>query len=157
MLFRVYAGVIFLHNKSCYHVCNLFKAVAFFCGVLVKPSEVQDKITCKPGDVLIGNFEGNSYTFSCCAGAQCGGCRKNKKGECLECAAGYVHQVLLNPAYFSYRSIFFGGLSSRQASNFLFKAHTDFERHRPPILLNMYVCIFERKLGSDLPSYAWLE
>lgn len=109
----------------------------FFFDVLVKTSKFQDKITCEPGDVLIGNFEGNSYTFSCCAGAQCGGCRRNKNGECLECAAGYVHQVILSLRHYS----IFLRLVSHRARSFPLKAQTDFERYRFPISVNMCRCI----------------
>ncbi|CAK9023227.1 Uncharacterized protein SCF082_LOCUS16131 [Durusdinium trenchii] len=54
-----------------------------------------DKITCQPGEVPIGDFQEGKYTFSCCAaGSQCGGCRSSKNGVCLECAAGYVYQAI---------------------------------------------------------------
>ena len=54
-----------------------------------------EKVTCPPGQMVIGDFSDTSYSFSCCdAGIHCGGCRKVAKGRCTECAAGYVHQKI---------------------------------------------------------------
>ncbi|CAK9105872.1 unnamed protein product [Durusdinium trenchii] len=57
-------------------------------------SVLPDKKTCGRGEVPIGQFNGDAYNFTCCSGAQCGGCREVKDGVCQECAAGYVKQVM---------------------------------------------------------------
>lgn len=53
-----------------------------------------EKPQCPPGEVLIGNFQQDSYEFSCCSGPQCQGCRSVDDGVCQECAAGYVLQTI---------------------------------------------------------------
>ena len=53
-----------------------------------------EKPQCPPGEVLIGNFQQDSYEFSCCSGPQCQGCRSVDDGVCQECAAGYVMQTI---------------------------------------------------------------
>ncbi|CAK9081369.1 Uncharacterized protein SCF082_LOCUS38735 [Durusdinium trenchii] len=68
--------------------------------LLVRPHskhspEAQPKPKCLPKEVLIGDFVGDAYEFSCCdAGEQCGGCRAVKDGACQKCAAGYVMQTI---------------------------------------------------------------
>ncbi|CAE7940721.1 unnamed protein product, partial [Symbiodinium necroappetens] len=58
-------------------------------------NSLPDRVKCPTGQMLIGNFWGNAYNFTCCdAGPQCGGCRKALNGTCQECAAGYVHQQI---------------------------------------------------------------
>ena len=48
---------------------------------------------CGAGETLIGHFAEESYEFKCCSG-QCGGCAKNHGGECVQCASGFVKQMI---------------------------------------------------------------
>ncbi|CAK9096216.1 unnamed protein product [Durusdinium trenchii] len=53
------------------------------------------KPKCVGPQVPIGRFVQGSYTFTCCAaGEQCGGCRLEQGGSCMQCAAGYVMQTI---------------------------------------------------------------
>ena len=79
-------------NKRPAQLPTLLQAVALDRG---REKPLPDRVRCPTGQMLIGNFLGNEYNFSCCdAGQQCGGCRKTENGTCQECAAGYVHQQI---------------------------------------------------------------